>query len=303
MTELNDTPAPVSEALGGDVDNPPAPAADPAPSPAPADAPSFDRAALNASYKDWVASLTDEGKRDMASRFKDFDDVIDVTLKQRKDLSTRIKLPGKDATPEDIASFNRAIGVPSKPEEYEVKAPEGYEVPETTKAVLDQFKAKALEAGVRKSEFGALAETYLAMEAAAFQAEADEIAEGRRAGEAELKREYGKDLEMHLNAGRDLLHRLEIPNIDDLLGATVVYGQHKIPLGDHPVFIATLAKLGLRGGEAQPGGTNLFVTKDERENARARIQEIYREHPAGSDGYKSKKVQDELQRLFSMLDD
>lgn len=302
MTDFSNEATTPDPSNGGGADPAVTPAADPAPAADAPATPSFDRSTLNGSYKDWASSLDDEGKRDMAGRFKDFDDLIDVTVKQRKEMSTRIKLPGKDATAEDLAAFNRAIGVPGKAEEYEVKAPEGYELSPNTATILDQFKAKALEAGVRKSEFGALAETYLAMEKAAFEAEAAELAEGKRAGEAELKKQYGKDLEVHLNAGRDLLHKLEIPGMEDFLGVSVNYGQHKIPLGDHPTFIAAMAKLGLRGGEAQPGGLNLAITKTDRENAKARIDEIYRTNPPGSEGYKSPKVQQELNSLFEMMD-
>jgi hypothetical protein len=303
MTEFNDTPAPVSEVPGGDAD-PGAPAADAA---APADgitnAPSFDAAAFSGQWKDYVSTLSDESHKDLASRFTSPQDLIDVAVKQRKEMSTRIKLPGKDATPEDIATFHKQIGVPSKPEEYEVKVPEGYELPETTAAILDQFKAKALERGVRKSEFGALAETYLEMEKASVEAELAEIAEGQKAGKAEIAKIYGKDADMHMNAARDLLHKLEIPGMEDFLGTTVLWGSQKVPLGDHPVWAQTLAKLGLRGGEAQPGGLNLVVTRDDKVRAKERIKEIYAQHPAGSDSYKSPAVQRELQSLFEKIGD
>ncbi len=302
MTEFNDTPAPVSEVPGGDAD----PGAPAAPAAAPADGvtnpASFDAAAFSGQWKDYVSTLSDESHKDLASRFTSPQDLIDVAVKQRKEMSTRIKLPTDKSTPEDIAAFNRAIGVPPSADQYEVKVPEGYELPETTAAILDQFKAKALERGVRKSEFGALAETYLEMEKASVEAELAEIAEGQKAGKAEIAKIYGKDAEMHMNAARDLLHKLEIPGMEDFLGTTVMWGSQKVPLGDHPVWAQTLAKLGLRGGEAQPGGLNLMVTKDDKSRANERINEIYAAHPVGSESYKSPKIQAELQKLFEMID-
>src|SRR5262245_18771338 len=54
-------------------------------------------------YGKWADGLADEGRKDYAKRFKSNEDLLDATLNMRKDLSTRIKVPGKDAAPEDVA--------------------------------------------------------------------------------------------------------------------------------------------------------------------------------------------------------
>ena len=63
-----------------------------------------------------------------------------------------IEVPGKDAPPEKIAEFRKALGVPDAPEAYEYKPPEERKG-KVNEAQVKAFQAKALELGLTKDQF------------------------------------------------------------------------------------------------------------------------------------------------------
>lgn len=59
----------------------------------------------------------------------------------------RVKIPGEGATPEEIAEYTKAIGVPEKPDAYKITATpvEGYEVSDNDKSALTTITTKVHE--------------------------------------------------------------------------------------------------------------------------------------------------------------
>jgi hypothetical protein len=64
--------------------------------------------------------------------------------------STGLELPGKDAPPEKIAEFRKALGVPEAPEKYEYKPPEGRQV---NADGLKSMQAEAHKLGLTTEQF------------------------------------------------------------------------------------------------------------------------------------------------------
>jgi len=79
-------------------------------------------------FPTWMDQLPDDYKQDEDG--KGFATIGDL-YKSFKDLKGKaegaVKVPGEGATEEDVESFYRSIGKPEKPDEYEIKAPEGLE--------------------------------------------------------------------------------------------------------------------------------------------------------------------------------
>lgn len=296
---------PPADPSGGQPADPAAAAVDaaaPADAGSPAPAPSFDRDGWSKQYKDWVGSLEDATLKDMGSRFTGPDDLLKLTVEQRKELSTRIKVPDEKSTDEDRAKFRKAIGVPPEAKDYEVVIPEGMELSEAETTLVEQMREAALAAGVPKDAFKAQTELYFKVQKATEDAINTELKGFAERSQAELKKEYGGELEGVLNAGRDLIAKLGEPDFEWLLEQPVTLGKQTVQLGNHPAMAKFIAKLGKRGGEAQPGGMNIFASASDKQNAQKRIDEIYRANPPGSEGYKSPAVQKELSGLFAMLD-
>lgn len=104
-----------------------------------------------------------------------------------------VKIPGKDASEEEVEAWRKARGIPEKAEEYfdQLKLSDGIVIGEADKPVVDYFAEAAHKAGVAPAEFSPLIEAYYARqeELAAQQDEADDTF--RREAEKELKDEFG----------------------------------------------------------------------------------------------------------------
>jgi hypothetical protein len=104
-----------------------------------------------------------------------------------------IKKPGKDAKPEEIAEYHKAMGVPEKPEDYfkDVKLENGAVIGEADKPLVDGFAAAVHKSGATPQFVNAALNWYYQNqeEQAAAMDEADDTF--RREAETALKDEYG----------------------------------------------------------------------------------------------------------------
>lgn len=104
-----------------------------------------------------------------------------------------VKKPGKDATPEDIAEFHRALGVPEKPEDYfkDLKFDNGLVLGEADRPIAESFATDLHKAGATPQQVQAALSWYLKHEEAQAAAldEADDAF--RREAEQALKNELG----------------------------------------------------------------------------------------------------------------
>ena len=100
---------------------------------------------IKAQPVDWTADLPDDLK-ETGKRFTSKADALRsiVALQKREG---QVRVPGKDAKPEEIAAYHKAIGVPDKPEAYEFFVPEGA-------VVTDDMKANQVEWGKRFQAMG-----------------------------------------------------------------------------------------------------------------------------------------------------
>jgi len=74
-----------------------------------------------------------------------------------------VKLPGKDAKPEDMAEFNKALGVPEKPEGYmeSLKFDDGLVLGDEDKPMVENFSAVAHEVGMTPGQMQTAVGWYL----------------------------------------------------------------------------------------------------------------------------------------------
>lgn len=123
-------------------------------------------------------------------------------LERWRDEGNLIKVPGKDAKPEDKAAFNKAMNVPEKPEGYmeHIKLENGAVIGEADKPNLQSFLGAAHEAGAPPNVTNRLVNWYYAQqeEAAAKLDEDDHTF--RVESERAMKEELGPALKRHINA-------------------------------------------------------------------------------------------------------
>lgn len=113
-----------------------------------------------------------------------------------------VKKPGKDAKPEEVAEYHKAIGVPEKPEEYfkDIKLDNGAVIGDADKPVADSFAAAVHKSGATKEVVSAAMNWYFQRqeEAAAELDDADDTLyrETTRA----LKDEWGPAYQRKVNS-------------------------------------------------------------------------------------------------------
>ena len=62
--------------------------------------------------KDWREFIEGEDGQKYAERFTDLNSLVSGSIDMRKQLSSAIVPPGKDASDEQIAAYRKAIGIP-----------------------------------------------------------------------------------------------------------------------------------------------------------------------------------------------
>lgn len=124
----------------------------------------------NASLRDWVKSMNVPDVGALAKMARD----NQVALRE----SGRVKIPGADAKPEEVAAYHRAIGVPNDPAGYDVKAPTGEDGQplELNTDVLSALAQSAHKLGLPKAAFEGLAGDFIKLQ---LDAAADEDATAR----------------------------------------------------------------------------------------------------------------------------
>lgn len=113
-----------------------------------------------------------------------------------------IKVPGKDAKPEDIAAYHKALGVPEKAEDYlkDLKLDNGAVIGDADKPLLQSVTAELHKAGATPAVVNTMVNWYYKQQeqAAANLDEADDAF--RRESEQALKEELGASFKRKVNA-------------------------------------------------------------------------------------------------------
>jgi hypothetical protein len=186
-------------------------------------------------------------------RFADPGAILDSWEAATAELSAqgRVKIPGKDATDEDRATFNKALGVPATADKYDMKGilkaavPEGMTADDNDKTFLTAAIAQLHEAGgvsASPAAVEAMARVYFdAKETALAQTLANEQT-AKIEAEKTLKAEWGADYRANLqfaNAGISAYGTPEM--VEEILNWRAADGSL---LGSNPAFMKLMASAG-----------------------------------------------------------
>lgn len=158
----------------------------------------------------------------------------------------------KDATPEQVAEYRKAVGVPDHGtlKGYGIEAPQGYELSEVEKGALEDLARTAHAAHLPASAVKTVSDVFFRSQAANQQALNKLDGERSKAWQTELRSEFGKDFEPLVSAAEAFLTDQFKDNPEgrsELLNARLPGGGK---LGDHPVFIRMMVDAALKGGFA-----------------------------------------------------
>lgn len=286
------TPAPATPAPPPSAEHAPAPApaapaakADPAPAPAePKAAP-----APPSPDADWRTGITDEDARKEADKSTDINALARRVVDQRKQLSSAIVRPGKDAKPEDVAAYRKQIDVPATPEGYKFAMPKGVEPTEDDKAFHKVMGEEFHDLNISQAAATRLSHVVNELAAKSEELQAAEDKRFADAAEAELRTQWrGAEYDANKAHGDRAAVWMFGDQIDEVRAMQTKDGRFIL---DHPVMLRALAAT---GREMAEGGLVPPMSADAAEQAQSEVDAVRVQIRAAQDKGDTK----EANRLF-----
>ena len=307
MTDIAATPTTPTEPAAPATAAPTAPVAATPAAPSPAAPPkelSADDRKLAADLlnQDWTADLPDDLK-ETGKRFTSKADAVRAIIDFRK-RESQVRVPGKNASPEEIATYHKAIGIPEKPEDYEFPdLPEGLELTEEVKASRAEWGKRFQALGITKEaakELSRLANEEALRELKAVK-EADEAFVKQQ--EAELRNEWkGEEYERNKTlanrAFTELANRTGL-KLDELTRIETKDGRF---LMDRAEIVKMFAAIGREMSEGSIGSTLTDSEKDTVEEQIRTVRAQVAEAQSVGDSKRANKLYQQEQALIAKRD-
>ena len=234
----------------------PVAAADPAPAPSPAPVPASEPAAPAApaagdpppaDVGDWPADWRTKYSQDPAvlkrlERYASPKAAIDALFAAQTRISKGDLLPTlkENATPEDVAEYRAAHGIPLEATGYEINLPNGLVIGDADKPVVDEFLARAHAQNMHPSQVNDALGWYFDKQEQARVAQEARDTEHRMATEDELRAEFGPDYRLNVKLAHEILASAPGDLSDKLLGGRLADGKL---IGNDPDVVRWLTKL------------------------------------------------------------
>jgi hypothetical protein len=197
-----------------------------------------------AAQQDWRAALPEDLRA--APSLTKFADPVALAkgyVEAEKLISRKGVIPPKDGDPPEVlAAYRAALGVPEKPEDYGLKAPENLPAGMWSDESAQAYAALAHKHGLTPAQAQGLAAEFLAAQA---QRVPDLAAEQKQA-ETELRGEWGAAYEAKIELAKRAIGQFAPPEFAQFLEAT--------GLGNHPQLARMLARIGESVAEDRPAG-------------------------------------------------
>lgn len=218
----------------------------------------------------WRDSLEEEDRK-VADRFASEADMV-RSIKEARKRESLVRVPGKDATDEEKATYYKAIGVPETSDGYKFEVPEGVELTPEIEAnnkewaeILHKERVPVKTVNALISHIQKQAE---AQQKAEIEADADFVVQGEAALKSEWKgQEYERNKTAANQAFKTAADRAGV-NIEDLKRIETKEGRF---LMDHPAMLRMFAVF---GREMSEGSLGPVLTNDERETMSESLTEL-----------------------------
>ena len=226
-------------------------------------------AAEKATEADWRDLLTSDEAKKQAKQFNSLEEVFERSAELRKQISDRIKLPGKDADEKEMTKFRKAMGIPESADDYTFDLPDGMKIDEAEQALLDAVKPIAHEANVPAKVLSAFIVGFKELEAQFVGEHTAQLEKHREASEDENRKEWGNDYEPNVNLGNRFVKQFGGDGMVEFLNTTEL--KNGGVLGNDPQMVRLFAKLGRQMSE---DGVFESMGKDEAADIEGQIDEL-----------------------------
>jgi hypothetical protein len=195
-------------------------------------------------------------------------------------------------TPEQQAQWRTLNGIPDKPEDYKVVTPQGAELTDDDKSVLQGMAKAAHEAHMRPEHFNANVAWYLQTKDARAQSSYDRNEELRSATEETLRTEWGPDYKGNIARMSGLLDMAPKGVKETVLGARMADGTALLNNADFARFMVDMSRQLNPAGVTLPGAGGSLTQSIEDEIGS--IEKLMREDRSAynKDESKQKRLRD-----------
>lgn len=207
----------------------------------------------------------------------------------------------ENATPEQLAAWRKAKGVPEKPEDYEFEVPEGKELADSEYEILMDFAKSMHEKNIPAPVVKEISNWFLQYEETIAQKNADNAYKARLDTEEKLRAEWGPDYRANVNLMSNVLQEHLGSNASTFLQTQLMDGTR---IGDNEVFVRLMADLARKvgGSTAELYTTDVHTTGKSLETRKAELMKMNIDpDPQVRKKYHSPEVQAELLRIQTAL--
>ena len=194
---------------------------------------------------DWRDGITDPDARKHSERFTSIEDMAKATLDGRKQLSKAVPQLRANAKDEDVAAYNKAMGVPERVEDYTFTPPEGMEKEEyendAVQGNIQEFAKLAHAAHIPAETFDQIVNFQFALNAAEKEAQAKLDSDYADVGNADLKKDWGPQYDKEVtyaNRGAEWAAESDFEDFRQL------EDKNGNLIGDNPLVVRMFNKVG-----------------------------------------------------------
>jgi hypothetical protein len=247
--------------------------------------------------------LDDKAKEKLMSRLSRYASpqaALDAMVNAQNKISAggMVKIPGKDATPEEIAEYRKSIGVPEDPKGYDLTLGNGLVIGDEDKDMVNGFLEHAHKSNYTQAQVSAgLNWYYQNIEA---QQAAQHEADVKFSQEAEdyFRQEWGAEFRANQNLMANFLSTYFPEGVDSLLaGARLADGT---PLANHigivKGFVAAARKANPEAALVPATGTKAFDAMQDE------IEALEKRMGTDPDWHKDKRAHERYMKLVEMRD-
>jgi hypothetical protein len=210
-----------------------------------------------AATAEWLQAFSPtESKR--LERYKSLEDVAKAYLNLESKLGNATQIPGPDAKPEDWKAFHVKLGVPEKPEGYELKTPS--EQDGWSKELETEARSMFHKLGYTPTQAQAAIDFHVKL----VEKEAGKLAEDAKANTVALRKEWGEDF--------DRRWKLAAVGINELFGPEALNLLKYSPLGNSLSFIKSMAEYGSERTNSRTARGDLPGTTEDVRSELTRIR-------------------------------
>lgn len=211
------------------------------------------------------------------------------------ELKTAKKLP-ENPTPEQVADYRKANGIPEKPDGYDIQFPVGFTPDESTKATLEEYRAFAHANHIPPNLVKGQVNWYLAAQQKAAEARLVQDDKDQSDGAELLRKDWGHEFGRNIQTVQALFEGNE-----ELFGAIMgARGADGKKLGNNPDVLRFLVNIGVNANPSirEYAGDGSVTPA----SAAERIKEIEDLRTKDWSKYRSPAIQEEYSRLLSYME-